>query len=154
MMNLLSQFVLALFATMGFAVIFRVPARHIPACVIVGALGWVTYLITDYNIDSPAIACFFGACMVGLCSAISAHIFKEAMTIFIIPGILCLVPGAKIFYTMEAFIRNDIEDMAEIGVQMIMMAGAIALGLLVMGAIIKVFRSIVSKTVSIRESLR
>jgi membrane-anchored protein YejM (alkaline phosphatase superfamily) len=78
MMNLFSQFALALFATMGFAVIFRVPARHIPACVVVGALGWVTYLITDYNIDSPAIACFFGACMVGLCSAVSAHIFKEA----------------------------------------------------------------------------
>jgi len=153
MMNLISQFVLALFATMGFAVIFRVPARHIPACVIVGALGWVTYLITDYNIDSPAIACFFGACMVGLCSAIAARLFKEAMTIFTIPGILCLVPGAKIFYTMEALLKSDIEKMASVGIQTLMMAGAIAMGLLVMGAIIKVFRALISKTVTIRDKL-
>ena len=153
MMNLVSQFVLALFATMGFAVIFRVPARHIPACVIVGALGWVTYLITDYNIDSPTIACFFGACMVGLCSAISAHIFKEAMTIFIIPGILCLVPGANIFYTMEALLRSDIEKMAEVGIQTILMAGAIAMGLLAMGAVINVVRALLSKTISIKDKL-
>lgn len=153
MMHLFSQFMLAFVATMGFAIIFRVPVRHIPVCVVIGGLGWVTYLIAESSLGSPAIACFFGACMVGLCSAIATRIFKEAMTIFIIPGILCLVPGAKIFYTMEALLRNDVQDMAQIGVETLMMAGAIALGLLVMGAIIKVFRAIVSKTVSTLDNL-
>ena len=153
MMHLFSQFLLALFATLGFAIIFRVPVRHMPACVVVGALGWITYLISDYTVDSPVMGCFFGACMVGLCSAIAARVFKEAMTIFIIPGILCLVPGAKIFYTMEALLRNDIEDMAQIGVETLMMAGAIALGLLVIGAVIQVVRTLISKTVSIKRSL-
>jgi len=153
MMHLLTQFLLALFATLGFAVIFRVPVRHIPACVVVGALGWITYLISDYNMGSPVMGCFFGACMVGLCSAIAARLFKEAMTIFTIPGILCLVPGAKIFYTMEALLKSDIEKMASVGIQTLMMAGAIAMGLLVMGAIIKVFRALISKTVTIRDKL-
>ena len=153
MMHLFSQFILAFFATLCFAIIFRVPVRDIPACVIVGALGWVTYLISDYGMDSPVMGCFFGACTVGLCSVIASRVMKEAMTIFIIPGILCLVPGAKIFYTMEALLRNDVQDMAQIGVQTLMMAGAIALGLLVMGAIIKVFRALISKTVSIKDHL-
>ena len=153
MMDIISLFVPAVFAILGLAVIFRVPARRIPACVVVGALGWLTYLITDYYIDSPVMGCFFGACMVGLCSAEASRIFKEAMTIFVIPGILCLVPGAKIFYTMEALIRNDIEGMAQIGVQTLMMAGAIAMGLLVMGALIKVFRAVLSKTISIKDNL-
>ena len=153
MMHIISQFVPAVFAILGLAIIFRVPVSRIPACVVVGALGWLTYLITDYYMDSPVMGCFFGACMVGLCSAEASRIFKEAMTIFVIPGILCLVPGAKIFYTMEALIRNDIEDMAEIGVQTLMMAGAIAMGLLVMGALIKVFRAVLSKTVSIKDNL-
>ncbi len=154
MMHLFIQFLLALFATLGFAIIFRVPIRHIPACIIVGGLGWITYLITDYNLDSPVMGCFFGACMVGLCSWIAARLFKEAMTIFVIPGILCLVPGAKIFYTMEALLRNEVQDMAQIGVQTLMMAGAIALGLLVIGAIIKVFWALVHKTVSIKDFLK
>lgn len=154
MMHLFTQFMLAIVATLGFAIIFRVPVRDIPACIIVGGLGWVTYLISDYSMDSPVMGCFFGACMVGLCSVIASRIFKEAMTIFIIPGILCLVPGAKIFYTMEALLRNDVQDMAQIGVQTLMMAGAIALGLLVIGAVINVFWSIVHKTVSIKDSLK
>ncbi len=151
MMHLFTQFLLALFATLGFAVIFRVPARHIPACVVAGALGWITYLISDYSMGSPVMGCFFGACMVGLCSWIAARLFKEAMTIFVIPGILCLVPGAKIFYTMEALLKNDIENMAQIGVQTLMMAGAIAMGLLVIGAIIKVFWALIHKTVTIKD---
>ena len=36
MMHLLTQFLLALFATAGFCVIFRVPVRHIPICMIIG----------------------------------------------------------------------------------------------------------------------
>ena len=154
MMHLLSQFMLALVATLCFAIIFHVPVRNIPACIVVGGLGWVTYLIADYSVDSPVMGCFFGACVVGLCSVIASRIFKEAMTIFIIPGILCLVPGAKIFYTMEALIRSDVQDMAEIGIQTIMMAGAIALGLLVIGAVINVFWSIVHKTASIKDSFK
>ena len=153
MTYLLTQFLLALFATMGFAVIFRVPVRHIPACVATGALGWITYLISDYYFSSPVMGCFFGACTVGLCSIIAARLCREAMTIFTIPGILCLVPGAKIFYTMEAFLQEDLEDMGEIGIQTLMMAGAIAMGLLVIGAVIKVAFAIVSKTVSIKDKL-
>ena len=153
MMHIISLFVPAVFAILGLAIIFRVPARHMAACVVVGALGWLTYLITDYYMDSPIMGCFFGACMVGLCSAEASRIFKEAMTIFVIPGILCLVPGAKIFYTMEALLRSDITEMAEVGIQTLLMAGAIAMGLLVMGAIIKVFSAVVSKTVSIKDNL-
>lgn len=154
MIHLFTQFLLALFATLGFAIIFKVPVKHIPACIVVGGLGWITYLVTDYNLGSPVMGCFFGACMVGLCSMICARLFKEAMTIFVIPGILCLVPGAKIFYTMEALLRSNIEDMAHVGIETLMMAGAIAMGLLVMGAIIKVFWALVHKTVDIKDFLK
>ena len=58
MMHLLTQFLLALFATAGFCVIFRVPVRHIPICMIIGGLGWVTYEISMYCYASPSIGCF------------------------------------------------------------------------------------------------
>ncbi len=151
MTHLLVQFLLALFATMGFSVIFRIPVRHIPVCVAIGAMGWITYLISDTYFGSPVMGCFFGACMVGACSAVAARIFKEAMTVFTIPGILCLVPGAKIFYTMDAFLKEDFDKMGEIGIQTLMMAGSIAMGLLVIGAVVKVVMALISKTVSIKD---
>lgn len=151
MMFLLTQFVLALFATAGFCIIFRVPVRHIPACVVIGALGWVTYEISMYYYSSPAVGCFFGACVVGLLSTWAAHFLKDASTIYVIPGILCLVPGSNIFNTMAALLRDDLADAAEIGTQTLLMAGAIAIGLLTIGAILRVLYALVRKTVTLKD---
>ena len=151
MMFYLCQFLLALFATAGFSVIFRVPVRHIPACVIIGACGWVTYELSMTYFSSASFGCFFGACVVGLLSNIAAHYLKDAATIFIIPGILCLVPGSAIFNTMAALLRDDFGDAAQIGMETLCMAGAIALGLLVIGAILRVIYALVRKTVTLKD---
>ena len=45
MSDLLLQFIYALFATCGFAIIFRVPLKHFPVCMIIGGLAWV--LLSD-----------------------------------------------------------------------------------------------------------
>ena len=139
MSGLFVQFALAVFATLGFAIIFRVPIRHIIPCVVVGAMGWITYEIAVYFMSSPSLGCFFGACVVGLLSTFCSYAFKDASTIFIIPGILCLVPGSKIFLTMEALLLHEMDSAAEIGLETLMMAGSIAIGLLTIGAITNVF---------------
>ena len=151
MMFYLCQFLLALFATAGFSVIFRVPVKHMPACVIIGAFGWVTYELSMTYFSSASFGCFFGACVVGLLSNIAAHYLKDAATIFIIPGILCLVPGSAIFNTMAALLRDDFGDAAQIGMETLCMAGAIALGLLVIGAILRVIYALVRKTVTLKD---
>lgn len=153
MMHLLGQFILALFATAGFAIIFRVPVRHIPSCVVIGALGWVCYEILMYSYSSPVIGCFFASCVVGLLSYFAARIFKEATTVFVIPGILCLVPGSKIFSTMYELLDEDISAAAQVGTETILMAGAIAVGLLTVGAFLRVVRSLVRRTITVSEIL-
>lgn len=151
MIFLLTQFILAMFATAGFSVIFRVPAKRIPACVIIGALGWVAYEISMHYYSSPTLGCFIGACVVGLLSNYAARLLKDPATIFIIPGILCLVPGSAIFNTMASTLDEDFSDAAQIGLQTLAMAGAIALGLLTIGAVLRVIYALVRKTVNLSE---
>ena len=79
--------------------------------------------------------------MVGLSSDIASRVCKEAATIFVIPGVLPLVPGAGTYYTMLAIVEGNLEEAAATGIQTLAMAGAIALGLLVVGTIIQIFRS-------------
>ncbi len=87
-------------------------------------------------------------------SDICSRVFKEAATIFIIPGMISLVPGYNIYYTMEALLSSELGDAAKVGSQTLLMAGAIAAGLLVIGAVINVIRSIVKKTAALtREKL-
>ena len=148
--HLLLQFLFALFATCGFCIIFRVPAKRIPVCVLVGALGWFSYQLSMLYDASPVLSCFVASCAVGLLSDVCSRLFKDASTIFIIPGILCLVPGSGMYHTMMAMLDHDMNGAATTGTQTLMMAGSIAAGLLIIGAVIRVIHSMVRKTITIK----
>ena len=144
-MHLLVEFIFAFLGTLGFTLIFNVPLRHIPVASIVGGAGWVAYQIAESMGCGVAIACFFGACTVGLTSDIASKLCKEAATIFVIPGVLPLVPGAGTYYTMLAIVQGNLDQAAAKGIETLAMAGAIALGLLVMGTIIQIVRGVTKR---------
>lgn len=140
MSSLFGEFIFAFLGTLGFTFIFNVPLRHIPVASFVGGAGWVVFQIADAMGCGVAIACFFGACTVGLTSDIASKVCKEAATIFVIPGVLPLVPGAGTYYTMLAVIEGNLDQAAAKGIETLAMAGAIALGLLVMGTVMQIIR--------------
>lgn len=140
-----AQFIFATLATFGFTLIFRVPKSAIIVSSLIGGFGWLTYqFAASYDFGS-IVSCFLGACIVALFSDISSKISKEASTVFIIPGIMCLVPGAGMYQMMLAFIHNDMTGFADVAVQTLMSAGAIAVGLLVMGSLLKIIRMAAKK---------
>ena len=142
MSSLFGEFIFAFLGTLGFTFIFNVPLRHIPVASFVGGAGWVVFQIADAMGCGVAIACFFGACTVGLTSDIASKVCKEAATIFVIPGVLPLVPGAGTYYTMLAVIEGNLDQAASKGIETLAMAGAIALGLLVMGTVMQIIRGV------------
>ena len=132
------QFMWAFFATGGYCFIFNVPRRHIPIAATVGAAGWITFEYLASVGYSNVAACFFGSCVVALLSDICSRAFKEAATVFIIPGILPLVPGAGMYHTMLAFLETDFQKTAQIGWETSLMACGIAVALLIVASILKV----------------
>lgn len=131
--------------TMGFAIIYHAPKKCILPAALVGGIAWGLYEYISAVSDSAVAACFVGACGVGLCSDIFARILKEPSTIFIIPGLMPLVPGAYIYYTMVNLIVGDLTTAAQMGTETMFLAGAAAIGLLVTGSIIKIIISIKRK---------
>jgi len=138
--SLLAQSIYAGLATFGFTLIFRVPKSDILVCSLIGALGWTSYQIASGYGFTSVMACFIGACTVALLSDIFSKLLKEASTIFIIPGIMPLVPGAGMYKMMLELIHNDMTGFATEATQTLMSAGAIAVGLLVMGSLLKILR--------------
>ena len=153
MISLLSEFLFALLATLGFCFIFHIPARHIPPASAIGGLGWAFYQFCLLFGASTIIACFLASCLVGLLSDLAARILKDAATVFIIPGILCLVPGAGMYNTMADLVNSDLDAVAATCSQTVAMAGAIALGLLAVGAVTKIIVSIARRAVDIANKL-
>jgi uncharacterized membrane protein YjjB (DUF3815 family) len=130
-------FLFAFCSTVGFSVLFHVPKKHIVAAGFTGAIGWLAYTYITTSGSGSILACFVGSCVVALISELFSRAFKDAATIFIIPGILPLVPGAGMYYTMLAILDGDIEKTATVGTETLMMAGSIAVALLVVSSLVK-----------------
>ena len=154
MIPLLAQIPCALLATFGFCIIFNVPTQKFPICAIIGALSWMSYQAFIYMGLSQVFAAFISSCIVWLLSNICSRLFKETSTMFIIPGILCLVPGSGMYYTMLAMLHHDIEATASTGTVTLMVAGAIAAGLLAMGSVMGVIILFINRVKSIMRKQR
>lgn len=135
---MITSFVFALFATFGFCILFHVPLRCMLPTAAIGGMGWFAYqLLMELGLGITASA-FLAACLVALLADICSRLIKEAATVFVIPGILPLVPGAGIYYTMFHFIRGNMDKAGAWGARTLMIAGAIALGLLVVASVIRI----------------
>ena len=137
------QFFYAFISTVGFSLIFNIPRRHIIPSAFTGACGWITYQYLLNGEISTVFACFTGACVVAALSELFCRILKEASTIFIIPGILPLVPGAGMYHTMLSLLNKDFSATADIGTQTLLMAGSIAVAILVVSSFIRTISLIV-----------
>lgn len=141
-MMILFQFIYAFLATIGFCILFHVPKKKIGWSSLVGAMGWVTYSYSVYDGQSKLLACFFGACIVGLLADILSRVCREAAIVYIIPGIIPLVPGAGMYYTTLYLINGDLSAAASKGTETLLMAGSISVGLLVVGSFLRISSSV------------
>ena len=132
------SFLYAFISTIGFCILFHVPKKHIFSASFVGACGWITYTYFTSSGDGKVIACFAGSCIVAILSELFSRGFKDAATIFIIPGILPLVPGSGMYHTMLAILDGNLQVTASIGTETLLMAGSISVALLVVASVIKV----------------
>lgn len=144
----------AVLGTLGFCIIFHVPAKCIFPAAVTSFFAWTLYETAIANGLSPVMATFFGSCAVALLSDIFARVIKEAATVFIIPGILPLVPGSGIYYTLYYFINGSTEFAIENGSQTLMTAGAISVGLISVSAGIRSFVTIKGSIRSLPEKLK
>lgn len=126
---MLIQFIVCMFATLSFAVLFAAPKSELLFCGLTGAIGWVVYLIC-LNYDSgTALANLIATFALTVISRMIAAIRKNPVTVYLIAGIFPLVPGAGIYYTSYYFIMNEMAQCSKTGMETVKVAGAIVLGI-------------------------
>ena len=103
-----AHFVVAVIATISFGITFQMPRRHYLACGLTGAVGWMVYIFGVELLGmSPAIATLVATLPLTGCARFFSITHKAPVTIFLLPGIFPLVPGAGIYYTAYYFIQNN-----------------------------------------------
>lgn len=124
----------AFIGTMGFAVLFGTPRRYYLTCGLTGMVGWAVYIMLNSQF-SLAGAAFSGALAVALTSTLLAVWRKCPTTVFLICGIIPLVPGGGIFWTAYHLVANHLRLAATTGFTAIKVTIAIAGGIIIAAAI-------------------
>ncbi len=123
------SFAFAFLATASFAFFFNISRYDILWCSIAGAAGWVAYLALASSTGSQSAAYMTGALCVGILAELFAVIFRKPATVYIVPGIIPLVPGGGMYETMLMAVLGRMDDMAKVGFAALTAAGAIAVGI-------------------------
>lgn len=130
------QLLSAFFGTMGFAVLFGAPRdQYFPAS-ICGTICWAVYLaVLRYTGASIIEATFAATVALALVSRFMAVDRKCPVTVFQICGLLPLIPGAGIFWTVYYILINQLSTAVTTGFTAIGMAIAIVMGLILINSL-------------------
>lgn len=138
---MMQNIVCSFLGTIGFSVVSNVPRRFALYCGFTGMAGFVTYVLLLQDM-SPAFSTFFGTMLVVLISRIFAVWRKCPITVFLIPGIIPLVPGTYVYYTAYYFVMNDLSLALVKGIDALKLAFAIVMGIVFIVTIPRQFFSV------------
>lgn len=97
--------------TIGFALIFQTSAKRIPFVAGVGAVTFGVYLGLAYLWQFEFISNLGATFTAYILSYILAKILKTPYSVFFTPGIISLVPGSGLYYTMSYLLQRDYSGM-------------------------------------------
>lgn len=121
-------------AVIAFAVIFDVSRSELILCGISGLVSEGVYLIMSAD-NGKAFAVLFAALAATALARSLANIRKVPVTVYLICGIIPLVPGAGMYKTVYEIIASDYLHAALDGIDTIKTATAIAVGIFLMFAL-------------------
>ena len=131
---MIPNMICSFWGTIGFSILFNVPKKYYIGCGVTGMLGWICYTLT-YRSISMTMSTFFATMLVVLMARILAVWMKCPITIFLVPGIFPLLPGANVYYTAYYLVIGSFGQAAENGMSALKLAFAIVLGIIFIFAI-------------------
>ncbi|MBS5788542.1 MAG: threonine/serine exporter family protein [Clostridioides difficile] len=150
-MPIILHFFFSGLATVGFAVFFNTPTRLLAPAGITGGVGWIIYIYLFNLSTSTAFAGFVAGAFVSLCSEILARKMKQPAIVFVIPGILPLIPGIGLYNTMLFMIQKNYSMSVTKGTDAIFLSAAIALGVLVITSLVRTLNIVRSRQIAERK---
>ena len=133
------QIISAFLGVLAVAIVFQVPKNRLVLTGLTGAGGWMVYLIGMRVSENAVFASFLAAFAVAIMSQIFARISKAPVTIYLVTGILPLVPGVGMYRTVYYLLQNDTAQTSYYLSYTLQVAGMIALGIFVVDSFFRIF---------------
>jgi len=133
---MLMELAVAFIASLSFSVVFNVPVRYLLPGALAGTIGWLIFRV----LGNTNTAIFLASVGIGLLAEGGARMFRVPVLIIAVPGIIPLVPGAGAYSTMLALVKGDFIGALTKGTETLFAAGAIAVGVALATAPLRLVR--------------
>ena len=118
-MNPYIQIIAAFFGSLGFALLFNLRGQWLFFTALGG--GFISHYERQY---------FAAAFFLGIYSELMARKTKSPSTLYLVVGMIPLIPGAALYYMMRNAIQTNFKMFAERGLEAVITGGAIASGII------------------------
>lgn len=131
----LRDFVACMAAVLCYGIIISVPRKPLFYGACGGALSYLVYRLIHTLSGHEMIGYLVGTLVAAVGAELLARRCKMPVTIFVLPGIIPLVPGVGLYRSMLCLIRNDISGFLHEGVRTLFISGIIAVTVAVINAL-------------------
>lgn len=140
--EILQVFVAAV-GSCGYAVLFNIRGKRLISVAVGGGLCWLLFLLLHRVIEGEAICFFMVATLVSLYDEIMARVLKSPTTVFLVPSLVPLIPGASLYYTMVGAISKNQTEFFSRAVNTVELACALAIGIIVSTVIVRIINRLI-----------
>ena len=139
------QIVTGCIGSLFFGVLFNIRGKKLVFATLGGFLAWAFFVVFKFITPDDALRYFFVAVMIAIYAEIFARILKTPTTTFIMTALIPLIPGGSLYYTMSALLEGNTSVFLAKAIYTISLAGALALGIVLTHAVVKMMTVFLEK---------
>lgn len=125
-------------ATAAFGILFNIHGKNLTLAGVNGGLGYFVFAISVANDYESYIGMFFASVAMTIFAEVSARWRKAPATMFLAAALIPIVPGGRLFNFVLHLLEGDNALAVVDGINTLLEAGAIAVGIIVVSSITKV----------------
>ncbi|MCM1523696.1 MAG: threonine/serine exporter family protein [Ruminococcus sp.] len=133
-------------ACCAFGVQFNIRPGHLIAASVGSLVSQLIFSLTEMWGYSNIKCCFIAAAAVAVYSEAMARFCKAPVNMYLIVGMIPLVPGGLIYYTMIALMTGDNETFLDRAVDAFSAAGAIAMGIFAVSSAVRIGADLIKQS--------
>lgn len=136
------QTIMGLIGSVGFGVLFGIYDRKLLWIALGSGAGWAIYLLCAAGGAGLFGRFFVSSLFVAALSEILARILKTPVILLLVPMFIPEIPGGDLYYTMYHLVQGNYIEFAGKSNQVLVEAGAMALGIIIASYLAKLTRNI------------
>ncbi len=137
-------------ACAGFVIVFNIHGYGNLLCALGGSIAWGAYCIALHFGCADLLCYFIATVTAAIFAETMARVRKYPAISYLVISLLPLIPGAGIYHTAQQAVQGNMDGFISYGYKTLAIAGAMAVGILLVSTIVRIVqaRRSVKKSIS------